>query len=247
MLVERIPVVIIQTPNSERFRPLVETIGKSELFEIILVVATMGHSLVISDDRFVQKEVYKYGRELTQNERACAVSHSRGREIIAKSKLGGIIFEDDARVINLEYLEEVTAAFLTKFTHASSILGLLQYSERIVVGSACDSPLKFRRLFAEIPLAVASVLTPRAARELLDSSALASQTADWPKSKCRFYVLSTGCVRHGDATSGTVIGDTTKRINLKTSYPISINGISYTIHRFLQKLDTFLIRYFQSR
>ena len=47
MNVQRIPAVIIQTPNSERFLPLFEVISESEVFEPVLIVATMGYSFPV--------------------------------------------------------------------------------------------------------------------------------------------------------------------------------------------------------
>lgn len=246
MNVQTIPAVIIQTPNSERYIPLLEIMGKSELFEPILMSATMGYSLSIADERFVQGEALRYGRELTQNERACAISHAKAREIIAQSEYGGIVFEDDARVIDLEHLERATAAFLTKSSNTKSALGLLKYKDRHTEVCGCKSVLKFRRLTAETPLAVATVFTPMAASEILKSAVTSSQIADWPKSRCNFFILSEGCVRHGDATSGTVIGDTAKRVTGKSPQPFSVPGLEFRFHRLLQKLDTFLISYYQS-
>jgi hypothetical protein len=247
MNVQRIPAIIIQTPNSERFLPLFEVISRSEVFEPVLIVATMGYSLPGDNEDFIQEEVLRYGRVLTRNERACAVSHSEARSLIAQSRQGGIVFEDDARVINLEHLERATIGFLKKFSDMSSALGLLDYKSAHLEGCTYNLPLKFRRLLAETPLAVATVLTPIAAGEILKSSATSSQLADWPKSKCCFFILPDGCIRHGDTTSGTVIGDTAVRVSGKTPQLFSRHGLTISYHRFLQKLDTFLISRYQSK
>ena len=245
MNVNRIPAVIIQTPNSERFLPLFKAISKSKVLEPVLVGATMGHLLSGVNEEFIEQEMLRYGRVLTQNERACAISHSEARKVITHSQQGGIVFEDDARVIDLNHLEQVTLGFLAKFSNQSSALGLLDYKNLHVEGCANNSPLRFRKLLAETPLAVATVLTPIAADEILKSAATSSQTADWPKSKCRFYILSEGCVRHGDATSGTVIGDTAMRVSGRTPQLFSRHGLTFRYHRLLQKLDTFLIPRYQ--
>ena len=247
MNVQRIPAVIIQTPNSERFLPLFEVISKSEVFEPVPVSATMGNFLSGVNEEFIQEEVLRYGRLLTQNERGCAISHSDARKIIAQSPHGGIVFEDDARVIDLERLQQATLDFLAKFSNTSSALGLLDYRDRHTEPGTDFPPPIFKRLLAEAPLAVATVLTPLAAKEILKSAAVSSQTADWPKSECRFFILSEGCVRHGDATSGTVIGDTEKRISGTTLQFFSPNGLKSRFHRLLQKLDTLLISYYQSK
>lgn len=247
MNVQRIPAVIIKTPNSERFLPLFEVISKSEVFEPVLIAATMGYSLSGDNQDFIQEEVLKYGRVLTRNERACAISHSGARNIIAQSRQGGIVFEDDARVIDLEYLERAAISFLKKFSDTSSALGLLDYKNERLEGCTHNLTPRFRKLLAETPLAVATVLTPIAAGKILKSAATSSQIADWPKSKCRFLILSDGCVRHGDITSGTVIGDTAMRVSGKAPQLFSHHGLTMRHHRFLQKIDTFLIPRYQSK
>lgn len=244
---QRLPAVIIQTPNSDRFLPLFEVIGQSDLFEPILVSATMGYSLSGSHEGSIEGEVQRFGRELTQNERACAISHSKAREIIALSKHGGIVFEDDARILDLEYLERVTSAFLMKRSKFNSALGLLEYKDNFSGAERYITSPKYRRLLAETPLAVATVLTPLAACELIASAAGSSQTADWPRSECRFFILSQGCVRHGDSSSGSVIGETARRVAGMPPHPFSLSGLSFNVHRLLQKLDTYLISYYQSK
>jgi hypothetical protein len=247
MKVQRIPAIIIQTPNSERFLPLFKAISVSKVFEPVLIVATMGNSLSADSENFIQEEVLRYGRVLTRNERACAVSHSEARNIVAQSPQGGIVFEDDARVIDLEHLERAAVGFLKKFSGTSSALGLLDYKNEHTEGCTKNLPIRFRKLLAETPLAVATVLTPIAAGEILNSATTSSQIADWPKSKCHFFILPDGCVRHGDTTSGTVIGDTAMRVSGKTPHLLSHHGLTIRHHRFLQKVDTFLISRYQSK
>jgi len=212
-----------------------------------LIVATMGYSLPCDNQDEIQEEVLRYGRVLTRNERACALSHSEARRIIAQSRQGGIVFEDDARVIEIEHLERAAIGFLKKFSGMSSALGLLDYNNNHLDFCTYNLPLRFRKLLAETPLAVATVITPRAASEFLESAATSSQIADWPKSKCRFFILADGCVRHGDTKSGTVIGDTATRVSGKTPQLFSRHGLTTMLHRFLQKLDTLLIPCYQSK
>jgi hypothetical protein len=247
MNVQRIPAVIIQTPNSDRFRPLFDVISTSKILEPILLTATMGDSLIVFGAGAAEEEQSRYGRVLSQNERACAISHSNARKIIAASSNGGIIFEDDARVIDLTYLETSVLTFLAERLHSSSALGLLDYTARTVTNSITNYQLKFQRLLAETPLAVATAITPAAAKLMLHSAAASSQTADWPKSDCRFFVLSRGCVLHGDPTSGTTIGDPSLRVASSNSIPVSLAGLKSRIHRAFQKLDTFIISRLQSK
>jgi GR25 family glycosyltransferase involved in LPS biosynthesis len=247
MDVQRIPALIIQTPNLDRFRPLFEILRTSELLDPILLTATMGDSLVVSNTEADEEEQSKYGRTLSKNERACAISHSHARKIIAASSRGGIIFEDDARITDLTCLEESVLTFLAKNLHSSSALGLLDYSVRLETNPRRNYQIKFHRLLAETPLAVATALTPAAAKAMLYSAASSSQTADWPKSKCKFFVMANGCVLHGDSTSGTTIGDPSLRVTGSNLNPFSLVGFKSSIHRTKQKLDTLIIAHRQSK
>ena len=243
----KIPAVIISTPNSGRLLPLIDKLSATNTFEPILLTATMGENLKLPSEYETRKELENYGRTLTQNERACAISHTQARDIIAESPIGGIIFEDDARILDLLSLEKSTVDFLLKYGETYSALGLVQYSRFKKVSRPSFQIPRFRRLLSEVPLAVATVLTKNAARKLTESASSSSQIADWPSSGCKYYFLAPGCVRHGDESSGTVIGDSSTRI--LGNYPpiLTRQGIKLRQKRLLQKLDTHIISYHQSK
>ncbi len=243
----RIPAVIIQTPGSDRFKPLLDILNISEMLEPIILPATMGNSLPKASDIVTKGEIARFGRELSQNERACAISHSRARAIIASSKEGGLVFEDDARIINLPNLEAAVTEFLSGSRPSIRALGLLEYrSANFPDGLVLNQP-KLHRLLAEVPLAVATVLTPSAAEVLLRSAGRSSQIADWPYSSCKFYITSPGMVLHGDSNTESVIGDSSTRIHGKSHRIYTKTGLLSRFRRLLQKLDTYLIRYYQSK
>jgi GR25 family glycosyltransferase involved in LPS biosynthesis len=243
---KRIPAIIIQTPDSIRFKPLVESIGNSRLFELTILTATMGVDISNADEATIAQEKRRFGRALTQNERACAISHQRARKIISESETGGVIFEDDARITDLGQLEKATESFLRKCGTSASALGLLDYSAHQEPGSPGIKPFRFHRLFAEIPLAVATVLSPLAASQLVTSSKCWSQTADWPMTTCKYFFLSKGCVRHGDGFTESVIGETSDRIRGKKPIFWSRAGFSVYSQILRQKIDIYLIGHFQS-
>lgn len=247
---KRIPAVVIQTPNSERFLPLIEILKNSKIFEPVLMAATMGVNLSEMKQSFEKQELTRYGRALSRNERACAISHTRAREIIAKSEIGGLILEDDARILDLRILESASQAFLEEKAKSYSALGLLDYSGTTDNSRSHNNYLNygsFHRLFAEVPLAVGTVLTPEAAAELVTSAGEYSQLADWPYSRCRYYFLSTGCIAHGDSTTNSVIGDPLMRVFGRTQKFFTIKGVKHLSKRILQKIDTYRISCQQSR
>jgi hypothetical protein len=195
----------------------------------------------------IEAEFEKYGRELTQNERACAISHTTARNIIANTSRGGVIFEDDARILNLRILENMSEAFLSLYKNDYSALGLLDYSPDDRSSPELVQFPKIHKLLAEVPLAVATVLTRKAAWSLTESANLGSQIADWPSSRCSYYFLTPGCVKHGDEGTGSVIGDSSTRILGTLPSIFTRNGVSIRMKRLLQKLDTFQIFHFQSK
>ncbi len=243
----RIPAVIIQTPNSKRFEPLLETLTQSKIFEPILLPAIMGISLPQAGKSVTHVELKKYGRELSQNERACAISHSRARAIIATSEHGGLVLEDDARIIHLGNLEALVTEFLSRSKSSIRALGLVNYrTTHARNDSGVDQP-RIYRLLAEAPLAVATVFTPSAANSLIQSAASTSQVADWPNSRCKFYITSLGPVIHGDAHSESVIGQTSMRVYSKRPRNLSFIRGSSHYRRLLQKIDTYLIGCYQGK
>ena len=244
---QRIPAVIIQTPNSKRFEPLLESLRGSQILEPILLPAVMGKSLPRAADSVAHEEVARFGRELTQNERACAISHSKARTIIAASKHGGLVFEDDARITHLANLEATVSNFLSKAYPSIRALGLLHYGKTSTSPDLVFNEPKFHRLLAEAPLAVATVLTPGAAESLLESATKTSQIADWPHSRCKFYITSVGLVLHGDADTGSVIGETSARVYASSPQIYTVSGFLSSYRRLRQKIDTYLVRYYQSK
>lgn len=233
----KIPVTIIRTPDSERINPLIEQLRVADFFEVVIIDAVMGYSLDSPQPRIIEQELNLYGRVLTQNERACAISHRRAREIIAASEIGGIILEDDARIVDLDRLELLATRFLQEQNSRKSILSLVVYKNE---NSPTRSDLKDNRtlrLFSEAPLAVGVLLTPEAAQELVVESRTLSFTADWPHSKCRHFVLKRGVVRHGDSTTESVIGATKTRVHKKRLLIRSKSDLRYFQRRILQRID----------
>jgi hypothetical protein len=142
------------------------------------------------------------GRSLTIQELGCAKAHYLAREVIAVSKIGGLIFEDDARLHEPEKILEVALDFLDKHRGQSRILNFCESSL---------TPFKFNvsthlvKLWGYSPLAVAYALTPEAARELNRANSKINWVSDWPYSKVNHFVSVPALVAHGDEKSGSEI------------------------------------------
>lgn len=208
-----IPLVIIASPMQDRSAPLLNSLEPSLIFEVIKLDATMGVELGAPKSLVTKEELVRFGRALTQNERACAISHSRAREIIKNSNFGGVILEDDARILNLALFEKTICEFLVSQRLQKKILSLVQYHGTNEPSSLGKQQNRLIRLPGSFPLAVAYTLTPKAAEELNYQSNKRSGISDWPESSCTYYFLRSGLVRHGDEQTNSIIG----QVEIRTS------------------------------
>jgi len=207
-----IPLVIIATPSQDRSAPLLNTLKNSTIFDVIKLEATLGENLKIPTPQILVDELVKYGRSLTQNERACSLSHTAARTIIQKSTRGGVVLEDDARITSLSQFESSVLDFLEKKMSFKKILSLVQYDDKVSQEELCNAN-NLIRLPGACPLAVAYALTPVAAENLNLNSSKSSGVSDWPDSGCTYYILRNGLVRHGDEKSISIIGTVETRSN----------------------------------
>ena len=243
----KIPTVIIATPGMERFKPLANALEHGDLFDIIILRATMGHELLQASDEEKECELKNYGRFLTANERACSISHAQARRIISESKIGGIIFEDDARILHLALLQEVAIDYLERFKDKKRVLNLVQYHPESSVkrfGKFPDVPRYFP-LLAESPLAVATIQTKFAAADLNQGAKTYSQVSDWPHSNCRFHILRRPLVSHGDEDTSSVIGKKEERIDLGSLDLVKNLDVRRVYLLMKRKLDLVIIRILQ--
>ncbi len=228
---ERIPVVIIAARKHDRSAPLLQSLESSSIFEVVRLSATIGTELRPPDWLSTTQEHIRFGRSLTQNERACAISHSRARTIIKDSSVGGVILEDDARILDLAQFEKTVSEFLDSKLPQKKILSLLQYHDERNISLSKKEKNRIFRLPGSFPLAVAYALTPNAAEELISQSNSTSGVSDWPDSACAYFFLRFGLVRHGDKNTKSIIG----QVEIRTSrFFDTINNIlTYSEPRML--------------
>lgn len=143
------------------------------------------------------------GRLMTLQELGCAEAHALAQKKISTSTIGGIIFEDDARFLEPKIILEVATNFLKKHSGYPRILNLCEsVFSPFEVGTQSRKSVK---LFGLSPLAVAYVLTPQAALELIRANNPITWVSDWPFSRVRHYVCVPALVTHGDEASGSEI------------------------------------------
>lgn len=202
-------VYVICTPNSDRSEMLLEQLSSDPRVVIHPIKATMitdftasGTSLMDVDLKLA-RAIYR--RDLLPGEFGCALSHNYVRKLVSQSSFGGIIFEDDARINNLEGLISDSLNFLSQNQGKSRILSF--YTGQLI------EPKRFRvhsdrhwvRYFGATPYALSYALTPSAAGRLYDSNNPVKFLADWPASASTYYVSDRNYLSHGDASTRSTI------------------------------------------
>ncbi len=211
---EPIPVIVIATPHQNRHTKLVEILGASKIFKVIIQEACMYSRNLEEID--VDERVHEtiYGRNLLDGEIGCSISHNRARHVLALSDFGGVILEDDARVPNLKSLEEHVESFLTENKKQSAILSLLPWNvESKCLNSSLELSTPFR-LLGQTPLTVGYAISQPAAKKLHEANSDLRYVADWPRSSVVFYSTLTGSVEHGDEFTVSVIDPSDERIQI---------------------------------
>jgi hypothetical protein len=148
------------------------------------------------------------GRELLPGEIGCAFSHYSARKIISNSKFGGVILEDDARIRNSEVFYKSAAQFLQDQSGKASVLSLAGWNPAPLLENQdlnIEKMVRNLKLLGVPPLALGYALTPLAAKELIQGSYPIKETADWPSSKCSFFVTNGILAFHGDGRTPSII------------------------------------------
>jgi GR25 family glycosyltransferase involved in LPS biosynthesis len=204
----RIRIFIIETPNSNRSRPLFESFSDESRVEIQTIRASMlsTQSELEASGIAVDAEFFQAisNRKLSLPEIGCANSHNLSRYECSKLKLGGVIMEDDARILNKELFISSAKHFLEEFKDSSAILSFT-YNPRIRKSRLLKIRGPFIRLFGESPLAVAYAITPIAAHRLYISNTPVKFVSDWPEIHVKHFCLLDPPVAHGDSETISTI------------------------------------------
>lgn len=204
----QIQIFIIETPDSDRSKRLKDSLGRDPRVHLEVIQAKMIRNASDLKDSGIQVESEFFwaltNRSMSFPEIGCAFSHNVARHAIAQSQYGGIVFEDDARIINLDLLIEVVSKFLLKHKNESALLSLT-HSVFPASGSIILSSVRDYRLLGDSPLAVAYALTPIAAEGLLTANEPLRYVSDWPEAQVKKFCLTYPLVLHGDTETQSVI------------------------------------------
>lgn len=204
----QIQIFIIETPESDRSIKLKQSLGRDSRVHFETVPAKMIRNVTDLNDSGIRVEAEFFralsNRFMSFPEIGCAYSHNLARLAIAQSKFGGIVFEDDARIINLDLLLDEVSAFLLKNINKSSLLSLTHAVHPAQIPNI-QSTVGEYRLYGDTPLAVAYALTPLAAQRLLEANDPVKYVSDWPEAKVKKFCLTYPLVLHGDSETQSVI------------------------------------------
>jgi hypothetical protein len=157
----------------------------------------------------IDVEVFElfHGRKMSPQEIGCATSHNLARSLIAKSISGGVILEDDARIIDLDSFYNLSTKFLQESAGTLSVLSLTGFRELTALNSngILTKSRNIVHLLGKPDLAVAYVLTPVAGGELTNANIPISTVSDWPESECHYFALLSPVVKHGDSSTASII------------------------------------------
>lgn len=201
MLNSPLNVYVIETPNSRRSIPLKDSLQNDQRFTIHTIQASMiSTPLELNLSKIdVEKEHFwaLTKRELSFPEIGCANSHNLARALCSQNELGGIVFEDDARILDLEMMAAGAEYFLKQFRETSSVLSLT-FGPKVHPPFQSHAKPHIIRLFGDPPLAVGYALTSIAAARLLAANTPIKFVSDWPRADVSSFCLSTPPVAHGD-------------------------------------------------
>ena len=204
----KISVVVIQTPNSDRHIPLTNLLVHDSRFYLIPLKATMLNSIdQLQFDSIPYNQAYFQfyeNRKMSFREIGCAKSHNDARILISKIYQGGVILEDDARIVNMDDFYNQSRQFLDSHKNSLAVLSLTGFRglSKKLVKSQKSHTLPLR---GQPDLAVGYALTSLAASNLVEANSPITSVSDWPTSSCEFHTTLEPPILHGDASTISVI------------------------------------------
>ena len=236
--VDQLPLVIIVTPQSDRKVALLKSLEPTISLDVIELEATMlkYDSPEFLNPKLVNLEGSKviYGRSLSPAEYGCAISNSSAREILSRTPFGGIVLEDDARIIDLPRFIQNATNFLLDQQGKSSVLSFFDgtpYAPRLKSFNKMKKP--WIKVFGHTSFTVAYAITPQACRKLLEANTPTTFLADWPVTSTKFFLSTEALIKHGDENTKSVIStpNTENRIRPRFWTRLSILSFAYYLKK----------------
>ena len=245
-------VVVIRTPKSDRYLPIESLFKNDQRFKLEYIEASMTPSYSEVSNRRItySTEIFEYfqGRKLTPAEIGCADSHNRARDLIQSHTGGGVILEDDARIINVNSFFIMVTDFLSSQKLKLSILNLTGFRNIGLEATKKRSTNNNRyiKLWGCPDLAVSYALTQKAAGELLRSNTPIIGVSDWPHSKCHYFVPLIPLVQHGDKNTQSIIDSAKNNFRVSNSFVRKISDLLFIKYIFNGQHNIDLFQYMRS-
>ena len=201
-------VVIIETPNSCRSQPLLNSLASDQRFNVVRLPAHMygSYSEVENKNIEVNSELFQilHRRRMSPQEIGCAISHNVARQLISNSGEVGIVLEDDARIIDMSNFFDSVTDVLSEIPDSFGVLSLT-HAVRTNMSGQIPERIKAIRIYSNPPLAVAYAITPNAASQLVSKNTPVAYVSDWPDSNVKYFCLNKALVNHGDENTKSTI------------------------------------------
>ena len=196
---------IITSKDVTRKSPLISSLSGDARFKIYEIPGCYPEDLPpLTNIRWDVARV-KLRRDISLGEIGISIVHRKIQTLIARTGKLSIVFEDDARIGNVDYLFNVCS----EFTKNSKLSCLLNLSDgRANKGINYDVEVHHNRstaLCGVSELALAYLITPSGAKELSSANFPIYSTADWPFAKIRHFVLLKPAVSHGDFNTESTV------------------------------------------
>ncbi|CAN2231177.1 hypothetical protein MCEIIB161_00031 [Candidatus Planktophila dulcis] len=229
---DKLIVVVIATPGSDRKKPLIKSLASNPAIEVIEIMATMLksdsselHSLTAFN--FALSKLI-YGRDLAPGEYGCSISNTQARELLAATIHGGVVLEDDARIKDVSEFVRVARNFLSSKNGLEAILSFYDgrdYQPRIK--SSLILNRSWIRVLGHTSFTVAYAITPRACRSLVDANTPTVYLADWPPTSAKYYLHTQTLVMHGDNNTGSLISNSGVESRLRPNILLRVKILTF--------------------
>lgn len=229
---DRLIVVVIATPGSERKTPLIESLAAESSIQVIEVSATMLRSdspELQSKDAFdFALSKLTYGRNLAPGEYGCSISNTQARELLAATVRGGVVLEDDARIKDVSEFVRVAKNFLSSKNGMEAILSFYDGGDyRPRIKSILSLHRSWIRVLGHTSFTVAYAITPRACRSLVDVNTPIVYLADWPPTSAKYYLHAQTLVMHGDGNTESLISNSGVESRLRPNLLLRIKVLTF--------------------
>jgi GR25 family glycosyltransferase involved in LPS biosynthesis len=210
-----VQIIILGDINGTRIEPLLSLFGTDTRFQITIqepiYLENFKDKRLLQSGFDIEKSSVYMMRELALTEIGCALAHNAARQYLASTNCGGVVLEDDARILDIDYFYAATTLFLNSMKDPS-VLNLASVNRIEMFES--DIPiiptLVKRRFYS--PLNVGYALNKLGAQTLAETPYRLYNVSDWPYSNINKYILASSVVAHGDQNTSSTI-DPQKLLN----------------------------------